>query len=393
MIVSRIVTAAATVALLGATSLAHAAATPAVGEALDLATAAKARGAVQAQLAHGAHASSKKTVSGAAPGGTGAADLFANPYRAYPPSCLGDGLPFGAWTSAPVALQATVVLPGDPLAGDPGEQSYRESDTITVFRVVCTSGKSATLLEIDRPEGHSSTLYPAFPAISVEQGDNNIYIRLANDPNTLYSSMYVLTPLINSDIYVLENFYGSPVQLDFNQAFELTVDNMLAGSQQRYTTYSMPAYNPAQYPEAAQPLPISGYMTGAWYDPAHSGEGIQVEVGEQGTPGAANDRFIVLAWYTYDADGFPYWLYGAGNFTTGDRSAVVPMVYSTGGGFGGTFGSATTPDWGTIIVQFPTCNSMQFSYQSLAGLPPGVPTGASSKTWSRISQINGLTCE
>ncbi|HZW51166.1 MAG TPA: hypothetical protein VFF05_04855, partial [Rudaea sp.] len=239
----------------------------------------------------------------------------------------------------------------------------------------------------------STTYYPTLPAISVAQGSNNIYIRLANDPNTFFSTNYALDPLTQSDIFVLENFYNGSVQFDFNQAFTLTVDNLNSNDSNRFTDFAMPVYSPAQYPAALQPLPISGYLTGAWYDPNHSGEGIQVEVGEQGTPGTANDRYIVLAWYTYDTSGVPYWLYGEGNFTSGDRQALVTMVYSTGGGFAGNFGSATTPTWGTINVYFTDCNTMQFSYQSASGLPTGVPTGNGAKTWTRISQMNGLTCQ
>lgn len=384
----------AAVAALGIATLAQAAvpaaaATPRV----DLAVAQQARAQVQAQITGTKAAAMKTGVAGAKPGGTRAAELFANPDRAYPPSCLNSPMPLGMWNSDPNALVAQVRLIGDPYAGG-NEANYSEIVKIYVFRVVCTSGLSATLLEIDRPsnmEGNTS-LYPTFPGVSVTQGGNGLYIRLANDPNTFFSTTYALNPLINSDVFVLENFYGGATQLDYGKALALTVDNLRVGDPNRLTNFNLPNYNPSDYTAASQPLPISGYMTGAWYDPAHSGEGIQVEVGEQGTPGTTNDRYLVLAWYTYDPQGSPYWLYGAGSFTAGDRTVVVPMVYSTGGGFGGAFGSATTPDWGTISVQFPDCNTMKFSYQSYSGLPSSVPTGNNTKTWFRGSQMNGLTC-
>lgn len=384
----------AAVAALGIATLAQAAvpaaaATPQV----DLALAQQARAQVQAQIS-GAKATATKTgVAGAKAGGPTASELFANPDRAYPPSCLNSPMPFGMWQNDPNALVGQIKLIGDPYAGG-NEANYRETVKVYVFRVACTSGLSATLMEIDRPsnmEGNT-TLYPTLPAVSVAQGNNNIYVRLANDPNTFFSTAYALNPLVNSDVFVLENFYGGSIQLNYNNALTLTVDTLDTGNPNRSTPFPLSNYNPSLYPAAALSLPISGYMTGAWYDPAHSGEGIQVEVGEQGTPGTANDRYIVLAWYTYDPQGFPYWLYGLGSFTAGDRTANVQMIYSTGGGFGGTFGNANTPPWGTINVQFPDCNSMRFSYQSFGGLPSGVPTGASTKTWARISQMNGLTC-
>ncbi len=384
----------AAVAALGIATLAQAAvpaaaATPRV----DLAVAQQARAQVQAQITGTKAAAMKTGVAGAKPGGTRAAELFANPDRAYPPSCLNSPMPLGMWNSDPNALVAQVRLIGDPYAGG-NEANYSEIVKIYVFRVVCTSGLSATLLEIDRPsnmEGNTS-LYPTFPGVSVTQGGNGLYIRLANDPNTFFSTTYALNPLINSDVFVLENFYGGATQLDYGKVLTLTVDNLRIGDPNRLTNFNLPNYNPSDYTAASQPLPISGYMTGAWYDPAHSGEGIQVEVGEQGTPGTANDRYIVLAWYTYDPQGLPYWLYGLGSFTAGDRTANVQMIYSTGGGFGGTFSNANTPPWGTISVQFPDCNTMKFSYQSYSGLPSSVPTGNNTKTWFRGSQMNGLTC-
>jgi hypothetical protein len=384
----------ATIAL-GATVVAQAAGNAALAAPrVDLARAQQVRAQTQAQASQAMALAQKSGIIGAKPGNSAPAELFANPGRAYPPSCLGSPMPLGMWQNDPNALQAHIHLIGDPYAGG-SEANYAETVTVFVFRVVCTSGLSATLMEIDRSsanEGNTS-LYPTLPAISVQQGSNNFYIRFANDPNTFFSTNYALNPLINSDVFVLENFYGASARIDYGKALSLTVDTLNTSDPNRYTAFNLGTYNPAQYSQAALPLPISGYMTGAWYDPAHSGEGIQVEVGEQGTPGTANDRYIVMAWYTYDPQGFPYWLYGEGGFSSGDRSASVTMVYSTGGGFAGSFGSATTPTWGTINVHFPDCNTMQFNYQSASGLPAGVPTGNGAKTWTRISQMNGLTCQ
>jgi hypothetical protein len=378
-------------AALAVAGLAQAAGTGITAQ-VDMARAQQIRAQMQAQTNQAKAAAQKTSVAGAKPGNVKPAELFANPDRAYPPSCLNAPMPLGMWQSDPNVITKQIWLIGDPYAGG-AEASYLEQATVHLFRVACSGGKSATLLEIDRPSNASTTFYPTLPAISVAQGSNNIYIRLADDPNTFFSTNYSLNPLTASDVFALENFYNGSVQLDYNQAFTLTVDNLNSSDANEITTFPMATYNPSQYAAASQPLPISGYLTGAWYDPNHSGEGIQVEVGEQGTPGAANDRYIVMAWYTYDASGVPYWLYGEGSFTSGDRQASVTMVYSTGGGFAGSFGSANTPTWGTVNVQFPDCNTMQFNYQSASGLPTGVPTGNGAKTWTRISQINGLTCQ
>lgn len=365
------------------------AATPsAVSSRLDLSSALKARAAVQAQTAHAALTAGKSGVNGATFGGAKPAEIFANVDRAYPPSCLNDGLPAGQWSNDPKYLQTTITLPGDPLAGD---QNFREVDTVTLFRVVCSGGTSATLLEIDRPANHSTTYYPTFPTITVQQGSSNIYIRLASDPNTVYSSVYSLTPLVNSDIWVLENYYGGPVQLDYNQDFALTVDNNILNDPNRLTTYTMPAYNPANYPETSQPLPISGYMSTNWYNPNQGGEGMVLQVYDNGDNAT---RTLSFAWFTYDNLGLPFWLYGDGSFAIGARTVTIATEYFKGGLFAPSTAQPDVPlkPWGNVTFSFPNCNAMAISYNGDASADNG-PTGASTRTFLRVANVNSLVCQ
>jgi hypothetical protein len=360
---------------------------------VDMAQATQVRAQMQAQGNQAKAAAQKSSVAGAKPGSVNPAELFANPDRAYPPSCLSSPMPFGMWQNDPNALTTQIWLIGDPYAGG-AEASYLEKATVYVFRVACSGGKSATLLEIDRPSTASTTYYPTLPAVSVAQGSNNIYVRLANDPNTFFSTNYSLDPLTQSDVFVLENFYGSSVQLDYNQALTVTVDNLNTSDANRINTFSLPAYNPAQYAAASQPLPISGYLTGNWRDINHSGEGIQTEVIEGDNADGSVSHYIAVAWYTYDSLGIPYWLFGSGPFNIGDTSATMQLAYYAGGGFAGNFGSSATPAlWGTLSVQFPDCNTMRFSYQPTAGLDSSVPQASGTKTWTRATTINGLTCQ
>jgi len=198
----------------------------------DFATAQKARSQVQAHLIAGRATLTKQrsSVNAATSGDAQPAEAFVNVDRAYPPSCLESPIALGLYTTNPNnALQAQITLYGDPL-GDVAEQAFSEIDTVTLFRIVCSGGKSAALLEIDRPSGHDAALYPIFPGISVAQGNNNLYIRLADDPNTFFATNFAFSPLINSNVYVLENFYAGAEQFDYNQAFVLTVDNLNANA-------------------------------------------------------------------------------------------------------------------------------------------------------------------
>jgi hypothetical protein len=329
-----------------------------------------------------------KARAGTAPAAS-AGDVFANSQRAYPPSCLGNVMPLGMWLNDPNRLQVQMTLRGDPLSTDATEQNFTELDTVTIFRVPCSTTKSAVLLEIDRPSGADTSHYPVFPNVYGATSAGSFGIRLADDPNTLFTQTYGYTPMPLSDVFAFENFVNVTA-FDYNQAFTIFVDN-LSGASDQPTQFSMPAYNSAQYPTASQSLPVTGYLTGNWFDSAHSGEGIQTEIGEvEGT----NTRFIVVAWYTYDSTGTPYWLFGSGAFTAGDRSVAISQVaYEAGGSFAGSGSVATPAVWGSMTVNFPDCNTLHFTYQSAAGLPAGVPTGSGSRTWTRLTQINGLTCQ
>jgi len=218
-------------------------------------------------------------------------------------------------------------------------------------------------------------------------GKSRIPVRLAPEPNTVLATT-VNNPILTAVGVLFENYMSVQTPVDYSQAFTLEVYG-------GYNTLvvNIPAYNPALYPGASQPMPISGYHAGNWFDPAHSGEGIQVEVGEIGPTGSANNRYITLAWYSYDGAGVPFWLFGSGVFTAGDRSARVQMAYFSQGGFAGNFGAQAKGNaWGSIDVQFPDCNTMNFNYQANAGLPTGVPSGSGAKRWARASEINGLNC-
>ncbi len=334
-----------------------------------------------------------------APSGAMPKEIVANPDRAYPPSCLqAPLLTLGSFASDPEALQSTMILSGDVYGSTTTEQQYTESDTVTIFRVPCSGGMSALLLEIDRPSNLDglTTLYPVFPIVYVTFNDGSgVALRTPKDPNTFLSDNVAGTPIFQSTVFVIENTYLSDVQFDFNQEIPINVSNLLPTTDTSYDNqeFDVATYNPALYTAASQPLPISGYLTGTWYDSAHSGEGIQTEIGEVGTAGA--QRFVSVSWYTYDSTGTPYWLVGSGLINIGDQTATVTLAYTSGGGFAGNFGStATKALWGTIVLDFTDCNTMNFVYQTTGvGIPDTVPTGNGSKTWQRLTQVNGLTCQ
>jgi hypothetical protein len=178
--------------------------------------------------------------------------------------------------------------------------------------------------------------------------------------------------------------------MDFNQPFVLAVDNMIINSQQRYTTYSMPAYNPALYSESTQPLPISGYMSTNWTSTVQPGEGMVLQVYDNSDHAT---RTLSFAWFTYDELGLPFWIYGDGSFPIGARTVTTATEYFKGGSFLGNLPNGVPPvAWGNVTFTFPDCNTMNIAYSGSASADNG-PTGTGSTTFARVANVNSLVCQ
>jgi hypothetical protein len=365
--------------------------------------------AVQAAVAaHQAQASAARLhVAAAATGSAVAASSvlsggYVNPYRAYPPSCLADGLPYGQANSDPNARQTTLTLAGYDNGGHP----ISETDTFIVWRVPCSGGVSATLLEIDRPALSNSYMF--FPSIVLTNASSVQYPpRLPQDPNTVYSDTPPAGQLSFSSVYVLDYFYGdtNANAPNFNQAFTLSIDTLTkdSGGHEIIGALNIPAYNPANfnnYPSASNPLEISGYVSGPWYDNAHGGEGMLIEVYDIGDQA---NRVFAATWYTFDNLGLPFWLAAQTTIpiqgktvgvTNGYQVINAPVRYFTGGGFAGNFTPPITPNpWGTMSFSFANCNTLNFSYNGATGVGINGPAGTNTRQWTRLANINGLVCQ
>jgi len=329
---------------------------------------------------------------------------FANSYRAYPPSCLADPLPFDFQGPR---YQRTVNL---ATYNSQNNAFSNENVTITVWRVPCSgpgnvSPNSATLIGIDRSTATEGTEpYTLFPAVRITQGNNSLkLVRIAAEPNTVIAHVSADTPVIFSQSFVLENFPSNSTNTalwDFDNAFTITFYN-------GYTTdtgqaLSIPAYVPTQgnYPNAYLPLPITGYLTGNWYDPNKGGEGMTVQVFE--LPGDRTNYLFTFALFTYDSSGLPYWLFGGATVPAGARGQLtVPTTFSPGGTF---LGGATNPNasqtWGTVSFNFHDCGlvNLTFNKTTTAAGTPGTTGQSAQRSWTRligtnVLSTNGISCE
>ncbi|HOV59179.1 MAG TPA: hypothetical protein PLN91_14970 [Rhodanobacteraceae bacterium] len=329
---------------------------------------------------------------------------FANSYRAYPPSCLADPLPFDTPTEAPRYAKTVRLASYRPSDGTYGVEDV----TITLWRVPCSSSgqfyNSATLLAIDRVASQEGkTPYPLFPGVALTQGNNTLkLVRVASEPNTVLSHTNVDSPLLVSQVFVLENFASTDsttAYFDFNLPFTITFYNYFAGDTGQ--SISVPTYSPTQatFPNAFRNVPISGYLSGNWSDPAKGGEGMTVQVLE--LPGNTTQYLFTFAWFTYDPSGLPYWLFGGATVPAGTRGPItVDTVYSPGGSFVGGASVGTLPKWGTVSFSFPDCGRMNFTATkstTAAGTPGSTGVGV-SRQWSRFIgtdplSMNGISCE
>jgi N-acetylneuraminic acid mutarotase len=135
--------------------------------------------------------------------------------------------------------------------------------------------------------------------------------------------------------------------------------------------------------------------SGAWFDPAHNGEGWSVE--------ELPDGRAQVYWFTYDADGEQAWTIGVSP-TSGTRMVVADNYRPVGARFGSAFDPAQVQlqRWGRLELDLDSCLAGAARYESTqAGFgsgtlvptrltvpagavcldgSPGVPQGA---TWSR----------
>ncbi len=103
-------------------------------------------------------------------------------------------------------------------------------------------------------------------------------------------------------------------------------------------------------------------LTGSWYEPATSGQGIEVEVYPDLSPGTGS---TFVSWFTYDAvsGGADHqrWYTAQGAVATGQPNATLTIYQNTGGNFNTPPVTSAQPV-GTATLSFDTCSSGQLSY-------------------------------
>lgn len=312
-------------------------------------------------------------------------DVSYQPYRLapsyYPLTCLGYPLPPPSGTQYVGAGVHAEAYPG-----------VNRDITVRVWRHACHpelgadqqwKPRSALLLRVESTSPESIVFRQMF--LYRRMGDAHFRLRHTPEPNTKHRDVVTTRSLTT---YVIEETPGAPVATDLNDVFTLTVADQYGNY---ITELDVGRFDPTRqsYPQLYAPLPINGLLNGIFMDPAHSGEGLNVQV----LRAAGDKRLIDVAWFTYDEDGRPFWLGGTAALADGANRVVVPMFHTSGGGFAGAFGSDVSRNrWGQIDLRFESCHEIAFSY---SGQKDGgrVPGGTGSRLWQRVARVDQLDCD
>lgn len=120
--------------------------------------------------------------------------------------------------------------------------------------------------------------------------------------------------------------------------------------------------------------------SGSWYDPAHNGEGWQIEE----LPDGRNQVY----WFTYDERGEQAWTIGV-SASGGDRFEIEANLRPVGASFGESFDPASVNlvNWGKLRFDFSGCDRATAAYESSL-----TAFGRGSLSPIRLSKLAGTAC-
>ncbi len=121
-------------------------------------------------------------------------------------------------------------------------------------------------------------------------------------------------------------------------------------------------------------------MTGSWFDQTHDGEGLLVEI--------LNDGRALVYWFSYDGDGNPVWFFGVGE-QDGELISIPEMSITSGGRFGPDFDpdQVQLEPWGSLLVELD-CDFGKFDYVS-----DQLEFGSGKQTLTRLTSLGNPICE
>lgn len=304
--------------------------------------------------------------------------------QGYPGSCfpLRFSLPEPS-TDEPFIASGVIELNSSP--------GFGNSYSYSIYRKACAGGGAALLMRLKSlgiPTGEA-------PRVSIIQGSaTESAVRYSTEPYTVRESV-----ARGEDIDLGRVVIFNSNQIDFTKAMIVRVEGRSSA------IVNVPDFNPDQYPEASAKLPIAGYLSGSYYNPQRSGEGMLIEIDPR--------EIIVVAWYTFNSDGTPLWLIGSGpvcssavppplNASASETKVVCPYPPETteiilrafdGGGFAGQFDPADVRGriWGYLRLEWENCSSLKI-LPSKTSTDSSLPDATGVLNWTRLTSIQYASC-
>jgi hypothetical protein len=162
----------------------------------------------------------------------------------------------------------------------------------------------------------------------------------------------------------------------------------LAGPTALACTLHVPAHHHTQSKsvpgkKSLAPLWIGPAFSGSWYSPSRSGEGVIVQVLDNGS--------VIAIWFTFPPPGSAAkqaWILAQGGVIDGSRVRFDSAFTVRGPRFGAGFDPAARviENWGTLELNFSDCNNAQLSYAGPA------QWGSGSRAVQRLTSIDELGC-
>ena len=219
-----------------------------------------------------------------------------------------------------------------------------------------------------------------------QRKDRDDYIelnRVCIEPDKLnqYELKYETVPFGNYDFasvmhYATSTFQTSPrcatftVQPGKNATVSLpSCTQHFVGQTCGVSPGDIAAINYFYGPNALEHVELNQHgLTGSWYEPATSGQGLLVEIFPNLTPGTGQ---ALLAWFTYDGLGgvgpvHQRWYTLQGPLTNGMANAALTIYENAGGNFNAP-PATTSRTVGNATLSFSTCASGSLSYSFTDG--------------------------
>jgi N-acetylneuraminic acid mutarotase len=139
----------------------------------------------------------------------------------------------------------------------------------------------------------------------------------------------------------------------------------------------------ATLPKTLSPLWVGPAFSGTWFAPERSGEGISLQILDNGA--------ALALWFTYPpagAAGQQAWIYAQDGRVEGDRVIFDAAITTRGPRFGAAFNPASLQPipWGTLELRFSDCNTASLTYSGPAAW------GSGSRTLTRLTSYAELEC-